>query len=41
MRGRKAWSVVNGASRRVFKASDQAEGEIEVTKFEGVVEPGS
>ena len=40
-RGKKAWRVVNGATRLVFKMSDQSGGESEVTGLTGRVIAGS
>ncbi len=40
-RGKKAWRVVNGATKLVFKMSDQSGGESEVTGLTGRVIAGS
>ena len=40
-RGKKAWRVVNGATRLVFRMSDQSGGESEVTGLIGRVTAGS
>lgn len=40
-RGKKAWRTVNGATRLVFRMSDQSGGESEVTGLIGRVIAGS
>ena len=39
-RGKKAWRIVNGATRLVFRISDQSGGESEVTALTGRVVAG-
>ena len=39
--GKKAWRIVNGATRLVFRMSDQSGGESEVTGLTGRVIAGS
>ena len=41
MRGKNACRVVNGARRRVFRVSDQLDGEKEATEHGGRVGPGT
>ena len=40
-RGKKAWRIVNGATRLVFRMSDQSGGEIKVIGLIGRVIAGS
>lgn len=40
-RGKKAWRVANGATRLVFRISDQSGGEREVTGLTGRVTAGN